>query len=520
MIFDLELQQPDQGAASGPWDVCIVGGGAAGIVLAVQLLAQGKRVLLLEGGGNEVEERSQEPYRSELAGLPHRGIHTGRVRAKGGTTTRWGGQILEFYPEDFVVRRAVPASGWPFPKDTLQAAYERALDLEGLHDVTRRDVDVWREIGVTPPDFAGFNPYFSRWCPEPAMARIHRQTLEEHHDLALWLHANAVEPRLAGDTLNSLRCRTLGGIEHVFHAARFIFCLGGIESCRFFLQPRAGGLPWNTSGLLGMHFQDHIDVTVADVEPLNRRRFHEIFDNVFSRGFKYHPKLRLAPAVQQREGTLNAAAAVFFEIGENEADDPVHRLKMTANKLRRGTVRAISAQDLTHLVRHLPLLFRQVYRFAVQHRGYNPPSTPIRIRVHCEQQPDSASRITLSDQRDTLGLLRTRLDWQISALELATIRACALQAQAALKGLATVTIDAHLLAGDPAFRHQCDDNNHHMGGMRMAIRPEEGIVDTDLRLHGTANCYICSPAVFPTSSFSNPTHTLLALAVRLAEHLR
>jgi choline dehydrogenase-like flavoprotein len=85
--------------------------------------------------------------------------------------------------------------------------------------------------------------------------------------------------------------------------------------------------------------------------------------------------------------------------------------------------------------------------------------------------------------------------------------------------VAEVTVDAELERGDAGYRVRCDDSNHHMGGMRMAAVASEGVVDTDLRLHGTKNCYVCSGAVFPTSGFSNPTHTVLALAVRLAEHL-
>ena len=54
----------------------------------------------------------------------------------------------------------------------------------------------------------------------------------------------------------------------------------------------------------------------------------------------------------------------------------------------------------------------------------------------------------------------------------------------------------------------------------MAGAASGGVVDTNLRLFGTRNCYVCSGAVFPTSGFSNPTHTLLALAIRLAEHLK
>jgi len=139
--------------------------------------------------------------------------------------------------------------------------------------------------------------------------------------------------------------------------------------------------------------------------------------------------------------------------------------------------------------------------------------------VHCEQEPMGASSITLSDERDALGMLRTRLDWRISDLEQRTILEFARLAKRELAAVAELTLDADLERGDAAYRARCDDSNHHMGGMRMAASEPEGVVDPDLRLFGTRNCYVCSGAVFPTSGFSNPTHTLLALAVRLAEHL-
>jgi choline dehydrogenase-like flavoprotein len=161
---------------------------------------------------------------------------------------------------------------------------------------------------------------------------------------------------------------------------------------------------------------------------------------------------------------------------------------------------------------------RQTARYALQHRAYN-PSGEVSLRVHCEQPPDSESTITLAEQRDSLGLLRARLDWRISELELETIRHYAETAVASLAQVAEVQPDSALLNRDPSFLDKCDDSNHHMGGMRMAISPTRGVVNPDLLLNGTRNVYICSGAVFPTSGFSNPTHTVLALAMKLADHL-
>ncbi len=375
--------------------------------------------MVLEGGGRDIEDAAQEPYRSEVVGHEHRGIHTGRFRAHGGTTTRWGGQILELNAEDFERREWIPGSGWPFSRDELEPFYRRALDFEGLGGVLQNDADVWKSLGLTEPFFPELQSYLTRWCPEPNFARLHAKALETNDNLQIWLHANAVELLMDGETVRALRVRTQQGSEALVHADHFIFCMGTIECVRFFLQPRAGDLPWNRSGLLGRHFQDHVDANAARVIPRDRRQFAELFDNIFLRGFKYHPKLRLSPDEQRRARTLNCAATMSFS---SNVDEALAATKTTAKHLLRGRFSELNDADILRSARHAPLLTRQAARYALRHRVYNPASAEIRLRVHCEQRPDSDSSITLSAERDSLGLLRARLDWRISDLELETIR--------------------------------------------------------------------------------------------------
>jgi choline dehydrogenase-like flavoprotein len=499
-------------------DVCIAGAGAAGISLAVEFARKGKKVLLLEGGGALREDSSQAIYDSEIAGLPHRGIHTGRIRVKGGTTVRWGGQILELDALDFTPRPGIPESGWPFPKTELTSYYERALELEGLAKVERSDEAVWRDLGLPFTQFEGLEAYLSRWCPEPNFARLHHKTLTTHPNINLWLHSSVVEMMTEtneGETVTGLRCRTLTGTEAIFRGRHYIFTLGGIESSRFFLQPRPGGLPWNRSGLLGQHFQDHIDCNAALIEPHDLAAFHDTFDPIVAHGFKYLPKLRLPPHLQAELGTLTIGSTMSFE----DTGKVRMQAKHTIRNLMRGRFSDVTRANLTHTAKHVPMLFRQAWRYYVQHRAYAPPTVRILLRIHCEQEPTSRSSITLTDQRDPLGLLRIRFDWQISERELETIRQYVLVAQRSLAGVARIIPDKDLMSGSPNFLTRCDDSNHHMGGMRMSTSDATGVVDTNLRLYGLSNVYICSSAVFPCSGFSNPTHTVLALALRLSDHL-
>ena len=512
MIHDLLSEKPTAGFVA---DICIVGAGAAGIALAVESARKGRKVLLLEGGGAVREDSSQGIYDSEIVGLPHRGIHTGRIRVKGGTTVRWGGQILELDALDFTPRPGIPESGWPFPKTELTPFYERALHLEGLAEVERSDEAVWRDLNLPFTQFDGLEAYLSRWCPEPNFARLHNKTLRTHPNIHLWLHASAVELMTDADTATGLRCRTLNGIETIFRARRYIFCLGGIESSRFFLQPRPGGLPWNRSGLLGQHFQDHIDCNAAVIEPHDLASFHDTFDPIIAHRFKYLPKLRLLPHLQTELGVLNIGSTISFE----DTGKVRFQAKHTIRNLMRGRFGEVTRDNVFHTAKYLPMLFRQAWRYKIQRRAFAPSEVRILLRIHCEQEPTSRSSITLTDQRDPLGLFRIRFDWQISDRELETIRQYVLVAQRALADLARITPDPDLMSFNPAFTARCDDSNHHMGGMRMSTSDTSGVVDTNLRLYGFSNTYICSSAVFPSSGFSNPTHTVLALALRLSDHL-
>jgi len=320
---------------------------------------------------------------------------------------------------------------------------------------------------------------------------------------------------LEGEAITGLRVRTQTGKETSVEADEYVFCMGAIESARFFLQPRSCALPWNRSGLLGCHFQDHIDCNAATVVPHSRRALNDCFDGIFLNGYKYQPKIKLSPEIQRQKQTLNVAGTLAFESSKNEA---LNGIRSTAKKLLRGQPHHISRAEYIALAGNAPSLLQQTYRYAVQRRSYQPEDATINLRVHCEQEPSSASRIDLSHERDSLGLFRTRLHWEISSLELHSIRVFVETAKRSMATLANI-VPVPGFEDDAELRAACEDSFHHMGGMRMHDSPQHGVVDTNLRLHGVSNAWVCSSAVFPTSGFSNPTHTLLALTSRLADHL-
>src|SRR5271170_1318609 len=107
-------------------DLCIIGCGAAGITIGREFFNTAVSVVILEAGGHKSEPDTQAIYASEIAGLPHKGIHTGRARIFGGTTTLWAGQTLPLDPSDFCHRPWLSESGWPLKRPELEPYYRRA----------------------------------------------------------------------------------------------------------------------------------------------------------------------------------------------------------------------------------------------------------------------------------------------------------------------------------------------------------------------------------------------------------
>jgi choline dehydrogenase-like flavoprotein len=189
--------------------------------------------------------------------------------------------------------------------------------------------------------------------------------------------------------------------------------------------------------------------------------------------------------------------------------------------LRAPSSAALLGAARTATIGNAGLVARQAWRYVVERRAFNPDDLGMRLLCFVEQPAREDSRVTLGQNVDAFGMRRAALHWVLGAAELQAAGHFASSVQDAFRacGLAEVRIEPALAAQDAGFLDRGWDNFHHMGTARMAEGPRDGVVDRNLAMFGAANGYICGCAVFPNGGFSNPTHTAIALAVRLAEHL-
>lgn len=515
-------------------DVCIVGAGAAGITLASELQDSGLDVCLVESGGFAPDEETQGLYDLESIGHPVRGNFMSRARYFGGSCNLWAGRNMTLNEIDFEAREWVPGSGWPIPHEAISRHYPRAFEILGLPRPTRTAEAVLRQRMSAAErrlfDEGTFSPTVSVW-PKSAtrFGSEFGPALRRAANVRVLLNASVTHVALnqAGTAVDTVTAVTLDGKRRNIHARRFVLACGGLENARLLLvsrdrQTRGIG---NAGDAVGRCFMDHPRAVFGKVHlppgcelPLLRGR--PLPDGKIQLG------IGLSPGVQRRERLLNHY--VTFELqtsgyAEARYQSFVQTMKVV---LRRGyagsrwnfaKANLTRIPDMIYLLSPKELMPHAVYRAFVAARDLVPrrPAAKTYVAVYfCEQPPDPLSRVTLSEERDRLGLQRLRLNWRLDD----SVRESMLRMQELLASRLEGCGVGRLEAADhaPVFT----DASHHMGTTRMSVHPRDGVVDTDSCVHGVGNLYVAGSSVFPSAGHANPTLTIVALAVRLAGHLK
>ncbi len=508
-------------------DFCIVGAGAAGITIAREFLGTHYRIAVLESGGLDGDTETQKLYQGEIVGLPHTGIHAGRVRVFGGTTTLWGGQALRFSDFDLQKRDWVPFSGWPLSRAYLDLYYERADRILQLGARIPYE-KLCTAFGVEPPAFdpAKLCMQCSQWSPRPNFGTMYRRELKRADNVSVLLHANAtgIVTNETATEVSSIEFSTLGGKKGVAKARFYVICCGGIETARLLLASnridrRGVG---NQHDLVGRYFQEHIHVRCGNLLATNRKDLQSRFESFFQGRLKHAPLITLSEQVQREKRLLSILGTVGFEPAPDSCITAIKTLFRAAiGKSYPG------AGDLKRLIGNVLAdpgeLASLAYRLYAKKRAGTPNRGPIYFGAQCEMAPNPESRVMLSDSRDSLGMRRVKLDWRLGEMERRTISEFILTLAHEFERLKLGSFDLTQVTflDDPIrWVEMAHDSAHHMGTTRMHETPQLGVVDANCRVHGIANLYVGSSAVFPTGSCSNPTLTILALCMRIADQLK
>jgi len=456
-------------------DLCIIGAGPAGLTIARRFDETPLEVCLVESGGFEREPATDALHEGENVGHEY-SISGSRLRFFGGSSNHWEGLCAPLNELDFEKRDWVPGSGWPITRAALDPYYERAHE---ILDLGAFQYDPAR-IGPGAGSYARFDSgkLVTRLWRHSAPTRFgtkYRAQIEASKNITCLLHANAAEFSTTADgaKIRSLGLRSLAGDRATIKAKRYVLACGGLENPRILLSNGLG----NRHDVVGRYFLEHVHIfttgTVVTSATTDSRgtngRWWEAYQRFTRDGTDFTPGVCLSPDAQRREKLLNYAAML------PKAQSP---------------------------------------------EGVRPGHASVRLYVVAEQSPNLESRVMLADSVDAVGMKRLRLQWKLAETERATVEKGAMLVAQELGrlGLARFTVDAVMDAS--RWPSGVWGASHHMGTTRMSDDPATGVVDRDCRVHELENLYVAGSSVFPTGGYANPTLTIVALALRLAEHLK
>ncbi|HET9068665.1 MAG TPA: GMC family oxidoreductase [Amaricoccus sp.] len=505
-------------------DVCIIGGGVAGITIAMNLARRGIRVRLLEGGGESFSRRSQELYNGET--WDHRYSLTGtRTRMLGGSSNCWGGWTRPPSAVDFTRRGWLGGFGWPIEGADLAPFHAEAARLLELSPpesdaevMAALDPEAARAARIGDPEL---RTVFLHLSPPTAFGKVYRDELSGLATLGTVTDATVTrlvtDP--ATDRVTAVEGVTPGGRFRV-SATLVILAAGGIENPRLLLA--SGGIG-NGHDLVGRYFMDHPRIRLrhlvldeaASVASLYDMRHYGGGSMVRGRG-RVGAALMPSPEAQRAAGLLQSytgLVAFFFGQSDSTLEDARQVYKAVRGRLHER----IDAARLGRVVTEMPAAMAYLVGRRLDMRGRR---MRFEVETVMEPMPDRDNRVELGRERDRNGVPKVRLTWRRHEVERRThehaLGLVARAFEASGQGRMQIRPDA--------FEPDVWDRSvmttwHHMGTTRMAAAPSEGVVDADCRVFGTSNLYVAGSSVFASGGGVPPTLMLTMLALRLADHV-
>jgi choline dehydrogenase-like flavoprotein len=473
-------------------DICIVGAGAAGIALARELTRTDLTVCVLESGGLGPDKATQELAQGMVTegyfeeGSDQYLLHS-RIRQFGGTTNHWDGACAPLHAVDFEQRDWIPHSGWPFGLEELEPYYPRAAPVCGVKPF-EGSIDKVQGRGhpiFELPEGSGLEHRIFHHSNDRRFGTKYRRPLQRSDDVSLYLWANAVEIVTNEDAraVMAIRVETLSGVSFLARARAYVLAAGGIENPRLMLNSNAvqkAGLG-NANDLVGRYFMEHVFFhrnSLVISKPIEKISAYE---RTAAPDGKYDTQVvfSLSPELRREHELLDSNLRI-----RTAEPDEWHK--------HSDAVRMI-ASDLDEV---------------------HPTDSKIaRLRFIPELAPNPNNRVRLGTDTDELGLRRVQLDWRLTDFDKdsweRTLRLFA--------GVFPLAIGGRVRLGD--YVESIGHQSHHIGTLRMHRDPKRGVVDADCRVHGIDNLYVAGSAVFPTAGGVNPTLTIVAMSLRLAEHL-
>lgn len=491
-------------------DICIIGAGAAGISIALDWMNSSKKVILLEGGGFEFDEKVQDLYRGSTTGQKYFPLKSARLHFFGGTTGHWAGMCSPLDEVDFRKRDWVPDSGWPINKKDLDPYYAKANETLKLSPYNY-EFEYWqkelKDLNPFPLDDKVIRNKMWQYS-QARFGVLYKDTIVGAKNIHLYTYANVIDIQTdEGVThIGQVTVKNQEGKTHTVKAKHFILACGAIQNARMLLASNSQaphGLG-NDHDLVGRYFMEHLEIASSELwlfKPFPTKLYSWEYGVT-----RASAELAITEEIQAKEKILNGTASL---------------LPLSVGKHQKPRMETWQNEDPGKSAEQMFKNWGEADEAAKSEKGSIEYAYQLNTRI--EQAPNPDSRVTLLPDKDELGVPRVNLHWQLTALDKRSIRKIhqLIGQQFGIAGLGRVKLMDFLRdENDNTFPDSTNGGWHHMGTTRMSDDPKKGVVNANCQVHGISNLYVAGSACYTTSGAPNPTLTLVALSLRLSAYLK
>jgi len=554
----MNIEFSELNASEAAPDVLIIGSGPAGLAVACGLEGSGLRVLVVEGG-NWTENPAQESaYYSGEAVAAHPTPPEFRRQRFGGTSHLWGGRCVPLDALDFEKRPQVPLSGWPISLPELLPYYEQANQWMDAGEANFYP----KSLQNQQPLLAGLGEAvdelqerIERYSLPTDVGQAHRARLSASTQVQMLLHTRVVglnmEPHHgehgSQESVSSVALFHVPTGERKTLACRHVVvCGGGLEATRLLLATQQRHASWaRFSHSLGKYYTCHFDAIVgrlvvgrlqagAERPPFE---FERTRDGVYARR-----KLQFTREHQHKLGLLNGAYRLHFPAYADASHgsgvlSTIYLVKSILpgehqRLLNHGQVPGTARRwpHVRNVLMGLPDIARfawdYLFRIKLARRKLPYTLVPNRngsypIEFNGEQIPHADNQVSLLSQTDPSGMPNIRIQWKLTEQDVASAVAGFKELQRVIGQHTSAKLEFDVARLPQQMAAALPVGGHHMGTTRMGVDGDGcSVVNANLGVHGVHNLSVCAASVMPTCGHANPTLTVVALAFRLADHLK
>jgi len=501
--------------------IVIIGAGTVGLLLAHELMNAGKQIILIEAGTDGIGSFSENEFTS--IGHPHNGVKIGRAKGVGGTTNLWGGQLAEFTAKDVSEQSDFGQPSWPISWSELSLYYPIIYEKLGFSS----KCPVEPEKLSDNKDSGWLELFYTRWLKQPNFKYHFLRDLMNSESVSIQENTVVTSMDFLNDKCISVTVYKNGIYEQIGNFDKLILANGTIEICRLLLMAKnVANCPFSKNRWIGKYFQDHLNIMIGQVVRPSKSLFAR-FSNIISNGEKFQPKIRINDTLES-EGHLGITGFFSFD---SKVSHHIDNVKQFVKAITGRSNQRIGFEGkfkmFVKVIRAAPQIVLIIYNYVRKNKIYVPFTSAVTLTLQAQQISIARSEITISEHaKDELDRPKAIIDWQIDGREFGKIKDFCLRLGIYLEsnGLGILNhekwYEEACIGNDGKWMEHVSDVYHQAGGTIMSHTPETGVVDTNLKIHGTSNVFIAGACVMPTSGYANTTLTALALTMRLAHHLK